>query len=71
MGAGGLLAVLGAIIIYKLAEADNRRGWLWAGITVVSMVVLSTFFRLGMIGIYIGFVTPLAFMFAVKSTRRN
>jgi hypothetical protein len=65
-----MFMVLAVMIIYKLAEADNRRGWLWAGITLVVTVLLTNVIQLGLFGIYIGFVSPIVLMFVSKPIRR-
>ena len=40
MGAGFYAMVAASILIFKVAEADKRRAWLWAGVNLcVSMVM--------------------------------
>jgi hypothetical protein len=70
VGVGGFFIVLATILIYKLAEADNRRGWLWSGITLVIIMLLTNVIKLGAIGVYIGFLIMLVLMFVSKPIRR-
>lgn len=34
MGAGFYAMVAASILIFNIAEADKKRGWLWAGVNV-------------------------------------
>lgn len=56
MGYGFYLMIAAAIVMYKIAEADHRRGWLWFGITLCATMVLSKAAKLGISAVFIGFI---------------
>ena len=71
MGLGGLFLVFATIVIYQLADRDNRRGWLWAGINAVAAMFLAQLGRLGGLGVYLAFVGTIAALIYTKPIRRN
>ena len=71
MGVGGFFMVFAAIVIFQLADRDNRRGWLWAGINVVAAMILTQLGRLGGLGVYLAFVGTLAALIYTTPIRRN
>lgn len=46
MGAGLYAMVVASILIFKIAEADKKRGWLWASINLCVSMVMGKFFGL-------------------------
>jgi hypothetical protein len=63
MGIGFYLMVAAAVVMYKIAEADKRRGWLWSGIVVCIIMLLGEFTDVGLVGILIGFCLAFLAMF--------
>ncbi|GGY81660.1 hypothetical protein GCM10011613_27920 [Cellvibrio zantedeschiae] len=46
MGAGIYAMVFASILMFKVAEADKKRGWLWAGINLCVSMIMGKFFGL-------------------------
>ncbi len=46
MNAGFYAMVCASILIFKVAEADKKRGWLWAGINLCISAILGQHFGL-------------------------
>ncbi len=64
MGAGFFMMVFAAVVMFKIADADKRRGWMWSGLTAVCIMVLSKATGLGIPAVFIGFfLTFLALVF--------
>jgi hypothetical protein len=63
MGIGFYLMVAAAVVMYKIAEADKRRGWLWSGIVVCIIMLLGKFTDVGLAGVLIGFCLGFLAMF--------
>ena len=66
MGTGYLLMIAAAGAMYAIAEADDRRGWLWFGITLIVTLALSRATSLGNWAIFLGFVLSFIGMFAAN-----
>ena len=71
MGTGGLIIFLFAIIIFQLADRDDRNGWIWGAANLAGSMLSTTVTGLGGIGIYIVFIVTLAVMIYVKPIKRN
>lgn len=63
MGVGFYLMIATAIIMYKIAESDKRRGWLWFGITLCVTMVLGKVTGLGIPSVFMGFFITFVAMF--------
>lgn len=58
--------VAAAILMYLIAEADKRRGWLWFGITLCVIMGLSRITSLGNLAIFLGFLLSFVGMFVAN-----
>ncbi len=63
MGAGFYLMIAAAIVMYKVAETDHRRGWLWFGITFCTIMLVSRLTGLGLSVIFVGSALVFLAMF--------
>ena len=68
---GGLILVLAAILIFQLADRDNRNPWLWAAGFVAATVALSQFSWLGGLGLYLAFVGTFIALIITKPIGRG
>lgn len=66
MGTGFLLMIASAYLMYLIAEADERRGWLWFGITLCITVGISRSTSLGILAIFLGFLVSFMGMFVAN-----
>jgi len=66
MGVGFYLMIAAAIVMYKIAEADKRRGWLWAGISLSVIMLLGRYIGLSVSAVFIGFFVTLFGMFVAN-----
>ena len=71
MGAGFYLMIATAVVMYKIAEADRRRGWLWFGITLCVVMVLGKTASLGVSSIFVGFLLTFSGMYAANFYRKS
>lgn len=71
LGTGGLIIFLFAIIIFQLADRDNRNGWVWGGANLAGSMLSTTVTGLGGIGVYIVFIATLAVMIYLKPIKRK
>lgn len=49
MNAGFYAMVFASILMFKVAEADKKRGWLWAGINLCVSMILGKYFGLDVV----------------------
>lgn len=63
MGAGLYAMVAASILIFKIAEADKKRGWLWAGINLCVSMLLGKYFGLDTLLAVGAFLMTLMIMF--------
>jgi hypothetical protein len=63
MGAGFYAMVVASILIARVAEAEKRRGWLWAGINCCISVILGKYFGLDVLMAVGGFLLTFFIMF--------
>ena len=71
LGTGALIIFLFAIIIFQLADRDNRNGWAWGGANLAGSMLSTTVTGLGGIGVYIVFIATLAVMIYLKPIKRK
>lgn len=58
-----LLLILFSVCIYRVAELDRRRGWLWAAINVIVTVLISQL----IVSAYFSSVAGLLLSFALMT----
>jgi hypothetical protein len=71
MGTGGLFVIFFAIVIYQLADKDNRRGWLWGGTNIAGAMLLSKLTGLGGFAVYLAFIISLIMLFWTNPLKRK
>lgn len=71
MGTGGLVIFFFAIVIYQLADRDNRNGLIWGGGNLTASIVSVNVFGLGGIAIWFVFVGTLIALIYTKPIKRN
>lgn len=67
---GWAMIISAAIIMYKAAEIERRRGALWAAITVGVCILSAMVIPWPLLNIVIGFLACLAAMTALKMLRK-
>ena len=66
MGPGFYLMVVMSILMYRVAEADKRRGWIWSGVNLCVTMGLGKFYGLGVMMVIGGFILTFVIMFVVN-----
>ena len=55
MDVGFYLMIASAIVVFKIAEHDKRKAWLWAGSCFAVSLVIAQFIKAGIPAVFIGF----------------
>jgi hypothetical protein len=63
MGAGFYAMVVATILIAKVAEADKRRGWLWAGVNLCISMLSGRYLGLDVFMVADAFLITFSIMF--------
>ena len=71
MGTGFLLMIAACVVMYAIAEADKRRGWLWFAITLCITVFLGRVTNLGNWTARLGFILAFAGMWMANVYGRS
>jgi hypothetical protein len=71
MGVSGMLLILFAVLVFQLADRDNRNGWIWAGSLVAAAMLMSQVSWLGGFGTYLAFVGTLIALVWTKPLKRK
>ena len=69
MGAGFYMMIAVSIVIYKIALADGKSGWIWIGVNLTVTMVLGKLYGLGVMHAFIGGAILMALMFVVNFIR--
>ncbi len=59
-----------AIVIYQLADKDNRNGLIWGGGNLAASMMSVNVFGLGGIGVWLAFVVSLIALIYTKPIKR-
>jgi hypothetical protein len=70
LGFGGLFTFFFALIIFQLADKDNRNGWLWGGSNLTASIALSNISGLGGIAVYLVFLATIIALIYTKPIKR-
>ncbi|ACV26454.1 hypothetical protein [Kangiella koreensis] len=71
MGAGFYMMIALSIVIYTIALADKKQGWIWFGVNLCVSMVLGKFYGLTVALAFIGFVITFLIMFVVNIFKEN
>ena len=71
LGTGGLIIFFFAIVIFQLADRDNRNGWIWGGANLVGSMLSANVSSLGGVGVYLVFLVSIAALIYSKPIKRN
>jgi hypothetical protein len=55
--------------MYRVAQIENRRGWVWAGITLITLLVLNQLIQGGFLTMLLGALAVFILMGVVKHYR--
>ncbi len=58
-----LLMVCGCTFMYRVAELEKRRGWMWAGVTLIMLLLASKLIESRFIVFVVGVVVSFLTMF--------
>jgi len=63
MGAGFYLMIAASIIMYRVAIADKKTGWIWSGINLCITMLIGKLFGLTVLIVMAGFIVTFLVMF--------
>jgi len=63
MGAGFYLMIAASILMYRVAEADKKTGWIWSGVNLCITMAVGKLYGLTVIIVTLGFVLTFLAMF--------
>ena len=63
MGAGFYLMIAASIIMYRIAIADKKTGWIWSGINLCITMLIGKLFGLTVLIVMAGFIVTFLVMF--------
>ncbi len=63
MGAGFYLMIAASIVVFRIAVADKKRGWLWSGINLCVSMIIGKFYGLSIPMVGVAFIATFFFMF--------
>ena len=63
---GIAMLVASCVVMFKVAEAEDRSGLVWAGLTLLACLGCSALIPLPFVGVAVGLVASFAAMFALN-----
>ena len=57
-----LLLVATVVVVFRLAERDRRKAWLWAGVCLAVSLLMAVIIKAAIPSVFIGFLATLIAM---------
>jgi len=69
MGAGFYLMIVASILMYRVAVADKKTGWIWSGINLCITMAIGKLYGVTVLIVLAGFVLTFLAMFIFNIVR--
>ncbi|GMV28827.1 MAG: hypothetical protein AMXMBFR59_09520 [Rhodanobacteraceae bacterium] len=66
MGAGFYMMFATSILIYRIADADDKQGFIWFGVNLCVTMAMGALFGLTVLMAVLGFVVTFLIMFLIN-----